>query len=80
MSERLKGMLKDRLLQLGENSEAKLSVAAGVSQSLIRTVLKAGHLPLPANARKLALACGASEADALEIAKECDRERAKETA
>lgn len=71
MSETLSKMVKKKLLEFGgNNSTARLAVLADVSPSLIERV-KAGHVPLPKNAKKLALACGSSEEEALRIADGC---------
>lgn len=79
MSERLREMVKRRLLELGDNALSRLAVEAGLSATLINNV-RNGHIPLPKSARKIALACGASDEEALRLAAECSSERAKESA
>jgi transcriptional regulator with XRE-family HTH domain len=41
----------------------KLAVAAGVSPSMVRALIKRGHVPLPRRRRALALAMGVAESE-----------------
>lgn len=67
MSNTLAEVVNRILPTLGNSAEAKLAVAANVSPGTIFNV-KAGKLPLPGTAFRIALACGCLEPEAREIA------------
>lgn len=81
MSNRLKEMVREYLLNAGEGGEAKLSLASGLSVSTIYTLKRgADHIPSAKTVRKLALACGLNEEAARALVRECASEAARESA
>lgn len=70
MSERLKQMVEDSIIRLGKKGRQKLALRADLSLSTLVDIVKHGHVPLPANVYKLALACGLAEEEALALARE----------
>lgn len=74
MSERLKDMVETYLIRAGKNGAFKLASEANVSVRLVYNVKNEGHVPKPEIAHRLAKACGATEEDALRIAKGCSSE------
>lgn len=78
MSERLLELVDGFIIRAGRNGVESLAMKAGVSASMIREV-REGHVPLPQNIYRLALACGCSDEEALAMAKRPSK-KAKETA
>lgn len=76
---KLMNKVTETITKMGDMGKEKLAVKAGVSPSTVRSVAN-GHVPLPKNAYRLALACGCTDEEALELAKECSSDRAKDTA
>lgn len=74
MSERLKDMIETYLIHAGTNGAWKLSTAANVSMRTVYLVKNNRHVPKPDVAYKLAKACGATEEEALALAKGCSSE------
>lgn len=79
MSSRLKDVVKAYLSEKGETAKAQLAVSLKRHQATIERWIRDG-VPSAEDAYSLALACGCSEEDALELAKECILEEAKESA
>ena len=81
MSGRLKDLVENFMLRT-ENAAAKLSVAAECGVRMVYKVKNEDYVPSPPTPYRLAKACGASEDEALDIAKECEEalSEAKETA
>lgn len=73
------GMIQKYLIKAGRNGMAQLSIDSGLSISTLRKTLS-GHIPLGDNTYRLALACGCTEEEALNLAKECPSKTARETA
>lgn len=77
-SERLKELVRAKVLKNGKNGVAKLAEESGLCESTVREAKLRGEVS-ESSGYTLALACGASEEDALTISHECSP-RAKETA
>lgn len=71
MTERLKDMIETYVINAGENGVMKLALSARCSLRLVYKVKNNGHVPKPEITYKLAKACGATEEDALNLAKGC---------
>jgi hypothetical protein len=78
MSERLKGMIDRKVLELGKSGEAKLAIQAEVSPKTVNTARTTGHVSRTVGYR-LALACGATKEEAEVLADEASSQ-ARETA
>lgn len=68
MSERLKRLLDEALIRKGVSA---LSREAGLTEGTVRNAARGKGIPRRRNAYLLALACGATEQDALGMAHEC---------
>lgn len=78
MSEPLKKLVTAKVMDLGTNGDAKLAITTDLSLSTIRNAKLRGHVSKQSG-YALALACGASKEEALQISEECSS-LAKETA
>lgn len=74
MSKRLADMMNRVVLIEGERGKARLSLAAGRSAQMIDRYRNRVSKPPTDIARVLAIACGASEEEAYELALECSSE------
>lgn len=72
--------LVQELVVKDEAGMAKLAVAVGKHQGTVQRWINSGRIPDRHDRYLVALACGCSEEEALELAKECSSERARETA
>jgi transcriptional regulator with XRE-family HTH domain len=64
----LRELVANAVTKNGKMGKEKLALKAGLSPSLVANVLN-GHAPLPKNAYQLALACGCTDEEALELSK-----------
>lgn len=81
MTERLRQLINDYVVKAGKNAMAKLSVESDVSLRTLYLIRNEGHVTSANNVLKIAVACGLSEEDALELAKDsAPPEEAKDTA
>lgn len=74
MSERLKTILNEKLITKGMKA---IVDGSGLSRNTIYEIADGRRVPHRGNAYKLALACGCSPGDALTLARECIRMKAK---
>lgn len=71
-------LVNAKVLKLGKNGDAKLAIEADLSPSTVINAKLRGQVS-KTTGYALALTCGASEEEALQIAEECSPQ-AKETA
>ncbi len=76
---RVKRIVGDHLVKLGDRATEQLSISSGVCSSTIRNV-ENDHVPLPKTIYKLLKACGMNDMDALALARECSTEAEEESA
>jgi hypothetical protein len=74
MSERLLTLINDALIK---GQIDRLLEFSGLAENSIREIANGSRVPRKTNAYNLALACGCSEQEALTLARECLRSRAK---
>jgi transcriptional regulator with XRE-family HTH domain len=79
MSERLVGMMRQLIVKEGSAGKSKLALAARRGERMIDRYMKGQAFPSSDTAFRLALACGATESEALALAGEASKE-ARETA
>lgn len=71
MSKRLKGMIETVLVKEGRTAGKKrLAEAVGKKPLTVWRWIKTGHIPEPQDRYLIALACGCSDKEALDIAQE----------
>ena len=79
MSKRLLGLIQQFLMK-EEQGAAKLALAVKKHQGTIQRWINAGRVPNSRDRYRLALACGCSHEEALQLADEGSSEAARETA
>jgi hypothetical protein len=83
MSDRLREIIQCHLVKAGKEGRARLCLEAEISLSTLSGYLgKRAHqsTPRPETAYRVALACGCTQEEALELSKECSSEAKENTA
>lgn len=80
MTQRLLELMNTAVLKEGPSGKARMAGVIERTERMVDRYMKGQSVPTPSLAFKLAKACGATEEEALDIAKECSSERCRETA